>query len=122
MKFYVRRKEPTGFSGEAQSNLEFAMDPSTQPYEVRKTACKRDPRGTSTSDVTDHDPNSNHQDNSLGPANNHKQAILVKHFALVKDMGLTYGEETQKVKDMMLEMEQRDNSVAVERGIKNHQS
>ena len=122
MKFYVRRKESMELNGEAQSNPEFAMDPTTQSNEVGSIACKGDPRGISTFEVTDYDPNCNHQDNSLGPANNYKHAILEKQFALVKDMGLTYGEDIQKVKGTMLEMEKRDNSVAVERGIKKHQS
>lgn len=41
-------------------------------------------------------------------------------MALVGDMGLTYGQETQKVMDFMIQLEQRDKAVAVERGIMNH--
>ena len=93
MKFYVRRKESMELNGEAQSNPEFAMDPTTQSNEVGRIAYKGDPRGISTFEVTDYDPNCNHQDNSLGPTNNYKHAILEKQFALVKDMGLTYGED-----------------------------
>ena len=41
---------------------------------------------------------------------------------LVSDMGLTYGQETQKVRDLMIQLEQRDKVVAVERGIMKHHS
>ena len=93
MKFYVRRNETMDLNGEAQSNPESAMDPTSQSNEVVSIACKGDPRGIIISEVTEYDPNSNHQDNSLGPANNYKHVILEKQFALVKDMGLTYGED-----------------------------
>ena len=37
-------------------------------------------------------------------------------------MGLTYGEDANKVKGLILDMENRDDMMATERGIKKHQS
>ena len=42
--------------------------------------------------------------------------------ALLKEMGLTYGEDANKVKGLILDMENRDDMMATERGIKKHQS
>jgi len=89
---------------------------------VSLTKYKGELRGTSTTEATEHDPNSNHQDNSLGQVNKYNHNILEKQYALVKDMGLTHGEDSQKVKGMMLDMEKRDNNVAAEMGFKYHQS
>lgn len=50
------------------------------------------------------------------------QAPLEKQMTLVGDMGLTYGQETQKVRDLMIQLEQRDKAVTVERGIMKHHS
>jgi len=99
MKYYVRRKETKDYNVEAQSVLEPPKETTPQPYEACLKACKKDPR-----------------------ANICNQASLENQMALVSDMGLTYGQETQMVRDLMIQMEQRDKSVAVERGIKNHQS
>ena len=41
--------------------------------------------------------------------------------ALLKEMGLTYGEDANKVKGLILDMENRDDMMAAERGIKKHQ-
>eukprot|EP00256_Glycine_max_P062891 XP_014632521.1 cellulose synthase-like protein D2 [Glycine max] len=42
--------------------------------------------------------------------------------ALLKEMSLTYGEDANKVKGLILDMENRDDMMAAERGIKKHQS
>jgi len=47
---------------------------------------------------------------------------IEKQCALVKEMGLTYGEDSKKVKGLMLDMDNRDNKVAAEMGIKKHQT
>ena len=41
--------------------------------------------------------------------------------ALLKEMDLTYGEDANKVKGLILDMENRDDMMAAERGIKKHQ-
>ena len=46
-----------------------------------------------------------------------KQDIIDKQCALLKEMGLTHGEDIQQVMGMMLDMEKRDNNVAAEKGI-----
>ena len=102
-KFYVRRKEALEIRGEAQINMEPAVDPLS----------------ASTTKASQHEPNSKYQDNSLGQVNHD---ILEKQCALVKEMGLTHGEDSQKTQGMMLDMEKRDNKVAAEMGIKYHQS
>ena len=97
VKFYVRRKGNREFNVEAQSVLEPPIQITLQNYEASSKEYTRDP-STSICD----------------------QASLEKQMALVGDMGLTYGQETQKVMDFMIQLEQRDKVVAVERGIMNH--
>lgn len=43
---------------------------------------------------------------------------LEKQCALVRELGLTYGEDVSKVKELMIDMDIRDNKVAAEMGIK----
>ena len=116
-KFYVRRKEALEIRGEAQINMEPAVDPLSASKMVSRY--KGDLRGTSTTKASQHEPNSKYQDNSLGQVNHD---ILEKQCALVKEMGLTHGEDSQKTQGMMLDMEKRDNKVAAEMGFKYHQS
>jgi len=47
---------------------------------------------------------------------------IEKQCDLVKEMGLTYGEDSKKVKELMLDMDNRDNMEAAEMGIKKHQT
>jgi len=108
-------------SGKVQINMESIMDSKTVSDVDLMTRNKGDLMVITITEDTEYDLNSNHQDNNIGQVNNNKHAILEKQCALVKDMGLTHGEDTQKVKGMMIEMEKRDNNVAVEMGIKNHQ-
>lgn len=46
---------------------------------------------------------------------------LEKQCALVRELGLTYGEDVSKVKELMIDMDIRDNKVAAEMGIKHQQ-
>ena len=41
--------------------------------------------------------------------------------AFLKEMGLTYGKDANKVKGLILDMENKDDMMAAERGIKKHQ-
>ena len=120
-KVYVRRKDVMESSGKAQIHKELAVDPNSASKTELLSTHKGDLMGISINEVTDHDPNSKHQDNLLGQVDKYKHDTIENQCALVKDMGLTHGEDTQKVKGMMLEMEKRDNKVAAEMGIKNHQ-
>lgn len=84
---------------EAQSALDPPIKISSQTYKAPLVDFSRDP---STSICN--------------------QDFLEKQMDLVSDMGLTYGQETQKVRDLMIQLEQRDKAVTVERGIMKHHS
>ena len=45
----------------------------------------------------------------------------LEQCALVRELGLTYGEDVSKVKELMIDMDIRDNKVAAEMGIKHQQ-
>ena len=47
----------------------------------------------------------------------HEDSIELQ-CALLKEMGLTYGEDDNKVKGLLLDMENKDNTMAAEKGIK----
>ena len=47
----------------------------------------------------------------------HEDSIELQ-YALFKEMGLTYGEDDNKVKGLLLDMENKDNMMAAEKGIK----
>jgi len=47
----------------------------------------------------------------------HEDSIEMQ-CALLKEMGLTYGEDDNKVKGLLLDMENKDNMMAAEKGIK----
>ena len=97
-KVYVRRKDFKDSKSVALSALHPPKVLDSQPHEPSSKADVKDP-GTNIC----------------------KQLSLEDQIALVSDMGLSYGLEAQMIKEMMLHMEQRDNSVAVQKGIKNHQ-
>ena len=92
-RYYVRRKELLGHRGQALSNEEPAVD-LLAPKEV---------------------PNRKPQDNNPGQPSPH---TLENQYALVKQMGLTHEEDSLNVRQMMLDMEDRDNKAAAEMGIK----
>ena len=48
-------------------------------------------------------------------------AIMERQFDLVKELGLTHGEDDSKIKELMRDMDTNDNKVAVEMGSKYHQ-
>ena len=97
-RYYVRRKELVGHRGQALSHEESAVDLLTSPKLAPEVV-----------------PNSKSQDNSLGQLSSH---TLENQYALVKQMGLTHGEDSLQVRRMMLDMENRDNKMATEMGIK----
>lgn len=91
-KFYVRRKQLLGHSGQVPSNVKPAVD-TLAPKEGLKS---------NSSDIT------------TGQLGSHS---LETQYALVKQMGLTHEDDSSRVRQMMLDMDNRDNKVAAEMGI-----
>lgn len=48
-------------------------------------------------------------------------ALMDRQFDLVKELGLTHGEDDSKIKELMRDMDTNDNKVAAEMGSKYHQ-
>lgn len=113
-RYYVRRKERVGYTGQAQTNLKPDVDPLTHPKVT--PFYKGNLNNGHTTKASNLVQNSNYQDNNLGQPNSH---TLEKQCALAKEMSLTHGEDIQR---MMLDMEKRDSKVAAELGIKYVQS
>ena len=59
--------------------------------------------------------NSNSLDITTGQLGSHS---LETQYALVKQMGLTHEDDSFRVRQMMLDMDNRDNKAAAEMGIK----
>ena len=91
-RYYVRRKELLGYRGQALSHVESDVDLLTSPNLPPEV-------------VT----NSKSQDNNLGQISSH---TLENQYALVKQMGLTHGEDSLQVRRMMFDMENRDTKKA----------
>ncbi|RZB89766.1 Callose synthase 9 [Glycine soja] len=102
-RFYVRRKVCMGSKGQAQVKLKPFLE---SPISLNEGQ-------TSTAPILT--PNNNYQDFNPG----HFNSTLEKQCALATEMGLTHGEDIQK---LMLDMENRDKKAAVELGIKMTQS
>jgi len=81
-----------GHSGQVPSNVKPAVD-TLAPKEGLKS---------NSSDIT------------TGQLGSHS---LETQYALVKQMGLTHEDDSSRVRQMMLDMDNRDNKVAAEMGI-----
>ena len=115
-KFYVRRKMLKRHREQAQINQDLSVEPLTPP-----TMAPLNKGTLKTAHITtaSHlELNSTKQDNCFGQPNPN---ILERQCASEEEMGLTHGEDSMKLREMMSDMEKRDTKLAVEMGIKQAQ-
>ena len=92
------------------------MDPLTSPIVVPLN--KGTLKTTHTTTASHLDSKCKNQDNCFGQSNPH---ILGRQCALIEEIGMTHGEDSMKLRELMSDMEKRDTKLAVEMGIKHAQ-
>ena len=116
-KFYVRRRKIIKGLRETAHINQVLPEEHLTPLTMVPTT-----KGTSqTGHITTAsllELNSTKQDLCFGEPNPY---ILESQCALIEEMGLTHGDNSRKLREMMSDMEKRDSNLAVEMGIKQAQ-